>query len=128
DRAVVDQRHLVAPPGGDVAVDGIVAGVHLAADEPTGERRPAVVEHLIERPAPLDGAGGLGPEPLAILDRAVVDLLIAALHGRASPPGLKSRTCPEESGAGEGVSTAQHRAAFLPALTVITYLGTGRRL
>lgn len=56
-----------------VAVDGVVAEVGLATDEPAGEGRPAVVEHLVERAVPVDQLGLLGPESRRVFDRAAVE-------------------------------------------------------
>ena len=40
DRRVIDDRLLLAPPGGDMPVDGIVTGVHFAIREPAMKWRP----------------------------------------------------------------------------------------
>jgi len=44
--------YLVAATGLDVAVDAVVRGVQLSADEPLGKRRIAPVEGLVEVLAP----------------------------------------------------------------------------
>ncbi len=62
-------RDLVAVPGGDVAVDGVVADVELAADEPLGEGQLPVADRvpLLE---PVEELRGLpGPEALVVLVR-----------------------------------------------------------
>jgi hypothetical protein len=58
-----------------VAVDGVVAEVGLAADEPLGEGGPGVVQHLVERPVPFDVPRLPGPELVALLDRAAVEVV-----------------------------------------------------
>src|SRR5258706_4233579 len=68
-----DQRFLL-PPRVEVPVERVVAEVGLAADEPAGERRPGIVEHLIERPVPVNELRLLGPEALPVLDRAPVEV------------------------------------------------------
>src|SRR6185503_11758113 len=57
-------------------VDGVVAEVGLAADEPFGERRPRVIEHLAERLVPVDALRFRGPEAFAVEDRAAMEFLI----------------------------------------------------
>ena len=49
----VDERLLIAARR-EMAVDRVVAEVGVPADEPARERRPAVVEHLLERLVPVD--------------------------------------------------------------------------
>src|SRR6201999_1880789 len=56
-----------------VAVDAVVGDVQLAADEPLGERRVRPVEHLVPLLVPVQRLGALGPEPLVVLVRALVD-------------------------------------------------------
>src|SRR5207302_10458996 len=74
---------LLAAARGDVAVDGVVAEVGLAADEPARERRPRVVEDLAERLVPMDQLRLLTPETLAVLDRTAVESGVAR---HPSPP------------------------------------------
>src|SRR6185503_10976960 len=47
------------------------------ADEPARERRLRVVEDLPVRLVPVDQPRLLGPEPLAVLDRAAVEIPVA---------------------------------------------------
>ena len=76
-------RDLVAAAGGDVAVDGVVADVELAADEPLGEGQ-VPLEDRVPLLVPVEERGGLaGPEPLPVLVRLVVE-------ERARPPASRS--------------------------------------
>ena len=59
DRAVVDQRGLLAAALLDVAVERVPAGVEHAALEPAVERRVGVVEHPVPLHGPVD-VGGRG--------------------------------------------------------------------
>jgi hypothetical protein len=76
DRAVVDHCGLVAAAFVDVAVECVVAGVQPAPGEPAMRRRPGLVEHLFPGGIPVDGPGGLGPEPFGIAHRAGIDVFI----------------------------------------------------
>ncbi|MNT17557.1 hypothetical protein D3C72_1527090 [compost metagenome] len=78
-----DQRRLVAPIG-QVPVDGVVAQVGGAADEPARERRLAGVEDLLRGRVPVDQLRLLGPEGLGRVDGLAVELFIAA-HRDLSP-------------------------------------------
>ena len=60
--ALPDQRQLVAPPGGEVAVEAVVDDVGLGADEPLVERLVRVVQHLRPLLEPLQLLGALLPE------------------------------------------------------------------
>ena len=51
------------------AVDGVVAEIGLAADEPAGEWRMIVIEDAVERTVPVDAFSRLGPEFLRFIDR-----------------------------------------------------------
>jgi hypothetical protein len=82
-RRVVDQRRLVAPPGLDVAVEGVVARVQAAAREPAVERGAGVVEHPLPRLDPVDRGGGLCPKILRLIQRAPVHLG-ESTHGESS--------------------------------------------
>jgi hypothetical protein len=53
-------------------VDGVVAQVRAAADEPARERRAARVADAVERAFPIDQPRLLGPERVAIGQRATV--------------------------------------------------------
>ena len=82
DRAVVDQRRLVAAAVLDMQVEGVVAGVALGADEPAIEGLVAVVEDLVPLLVPVDCFRGLAPEPLGVRDGTLEDLVIAPRHRR----------------------------------------------
>jgi hypothetical protein len=73
-----DQRVLVRA-GGQVAVHRVVAQVGLAAGKPLGERRLAVVAHLLVGLVPVDQLRLLGPEGVALFDRCAVELLVGAV-------------------------------------------------
>ena len=62
DGAVVDDRRLPAPPGRDVAVDGIVAGVAERAGEPAAVDARLRIEDLLGGLEPVDLPGRLRPE------------------------------------------------------------------
>ena len=66
-----DQRRLVGALG-QVAVHRVVAQVGLAANEPFGKRRIAVIANLLGRDFPVHQLGLLGPESVAVVDRALV--------------------------------------------------------
>src|ERR1700694_6007583 len=59
-----------------MAIDGVVAEVGLPADKPARERRARRVAGLLERALPVDEPGLLGPEALAVLERAAVELAV----------------------------------------------------
>ncbi|KAG1385024.1 hypothetical protein G6F59_017654 [Rhizopus arrhizus] len=63
------QRKLVGALG-QVPIDGVVAEIGFAADEPAPERRVAVIEHLLRRFVPMDALGFFAPEGLRLVDRA----------------------------------------------------------
>jgi hypothetical protein len=63
---------LLAAAALDVAIDSVVAGVHLAADKPSNEGRVAIVEHSVPPPAPRNSLSRLGPEPFRILEGASI--------------------------------------------------------
>jgi len=62
DRAVLDERGLIATALFNVKVEGVVTGVHFAANEPAIERLAAVVEHLVPFLVPVDCFRGFAPE------------------------------------------------------------------
>ena len=80
DRAVVDQRRLFRAAVLDVPIEGVVAGVDLAADEPPVEGLVRVVEDLVPLLVPVDLLRGLGPKPLGVVGRARASLLVSAHH------------------------------------------------
>ena len=62
DRAIVDQRGLIATALFNVQVEGVVTRVYLAAGEPAIKRRAAVVEYLFPPLVPVDCFRCLAPE------------------------------------------------------------------
>src|SRR5580765_3653475 len=66
----------------NVEVDGIVAGVELAAGEPLIEWGVGRVQYVLPGPVPLARLGGAAPESLRRADRLVAGALIVAGHGR----------------------------------------------
>src|SRR6266699_1282331 len=94
DRIIVAARR-------EVPVDRVMAEVGLAADEPSGERRPAVVEHSGVRPLPVHELRLLAPEAFAVRDRAAMEFAVAGhepllwLQGATSrDPSGPERSCP----------------------------------
>jgi hypothetical protein len=77
DRAVMDDRGLLAAPGEDVAVDGVPAGVDLGVGEPFVKRGTAVIQRAGGWLHPVDAPGGGKPEPLRVLLPLAVNLRIA---------------------------------------------------
>ena len=69
---------------GQVPVDRVVAQVGGAVGEPPGERRVAVVADRLGRPMPVDQPGLLGPEGVALVDGAAVEVGIVGGHGAVS--------------------------------------------
>ena len=69
----------------EVPVEGIVAKVGLSADEPAGERRSGIVEHLLVGPVPVDERGLLPPEGLAIGERTPMELAIGRHRTSVTP-------------------------------------------
>ncbi len=55
DRAVIDDRHLLAAPVFHMAVDGVLAGVDLAIAEPFVKRGIVVIKRLGRGCDPVDG-------------------------------------------------------------------------
>ncbi len=74
-----DQRILVGALG-QVPVHGVVAKIGLAAHEPLGERRVVIVADVLGRHMPVDAAGLLGPEGIALLDGAAVEIVETRGH------------------------------------------------
>ncbi len=86
-RRIVDQRHLVAAPTSDMAVERVVAGVDHGAGEPAPILAHGGIEHLFRRLDPVDFARRLGPKALGIGQRTGMDLVIPAaldIHGVCS--------------------------------------------
>ena len=84
DRAVVDQRELVAAARRDVAVERVVARVEDAAGEPPVDGRRGAVEHLLGTAAPRDRLGRLAPEGVRLLEAAKVESCRSVTHRGAS--------------------------------------------
>src|SRR5437762_13888369 len=55
-----------------MAIDGVMAQVGAAADEPARKRRPAVIEHLRKRRLPFDQRRPFAPERTAVMERAAI--------------------------------------------------------
>ena len=75
----MDQRDLVGPAAGDMAIERIVAGVDHGAGEPTAVSADSGIEYLLRRLDPVDLARGIGPEAFGVGQRAGIHLVIAAL-------------------------------------------------
>jgi hypothetical protein len=83
DRAVVDQRSLIAT-GGHMPVDGVVAGVAERAGEPAAIGARGWVENRVGGLDPVDLPRGFLPKTYRIGRPARIDLMVAALgrqHG-----------------------------------------------
>src|SRR5208337_1083652 len=78
----------------EVAIERVVAQVGASADEPACERRPAVVEHLLERGLPVDERRLLAPEGVAIDQGAAVVLAVGRHAGISSSRGAGSVPVP----------------------------------
>ena len=90
--AFVDDRDLVAEALGDLRVEAVVGDVGLAVHEPAEERLLGFVDHLGPRLEPGQLLGFVGPEAVGVLDRALVEGVIAV---HALDPGFG-----DERGAG----------------------------
>ena len=80
DRAVVIDRRLIAAAGGDMAVDGVEAGVQRRVGKPAAVDAGFGVEDRLRRADPVDPLGRLGPEPKRIGAPLRVDFAVAAAH------------------------------------------------
>src|SRR5437660_8545190 len=91
DRAVVNERPLLATPTVDVQVDRVVAGVELASQEPAIEGPARVVEDSVPASIPVDVFRGRGPEAIRVPHRPRVRLAVAALRHRSIllPPAAR---------------------------------------
>ena len=67
-----------------MAVHRVVAQIGLAASEPMGKRRMAVVTDLVKRFVPVDQAGLLSPKPVTVFNGTAVKFCIRG-HGGLSP-------------------------------------------
>jgi hypothetical protein len=61
-------------------IHGVVAEIGRAADEPTRKGRTAGVADLRGRCLPIDAPGLLGPEGIALIERATLEIG-KGLHG-----------------------------------------------
>ncbi len=66
-RAVVDERGLVTSASVDVAIEGVVRGVELAADEPPALGAGRTIEHVVPLPVPIDHRCRFAPEGFGIV-------------------------------------------------------------
>src|SRR5207253_4207769 len=71
-----DERRLVAPRSVEVTVEAVVGDVELPAHEPLRERR-LPVEHAVELLRPAEPGGHLAPEAVGILDRPLIERVVA---------------------------------------------------
>ena len=76
DRAVVDHRRLLGSTVQHMPIDGVEAGVHLAAGEPAVQWCRAVVQHPVPWLVPMQRRGCRTPEALGIGDRGGVRALV----------------------------------------------------
>jgi len=74
-----DQRVLVGALG-QVPVHGVVAEIGLPPDKPPCKWRIVVVADALGRHMPVDAAGLLGPEGIALLDGAAVEIVETRGH------------------------------------------------
>ena len=77
DGAVVEDGGLLAPARGDMAVDGVPAGVDGGVGEPFVQGRAAVVQGAGGFADPVDPTGGAHPEPLGVLLPLAIHLCVA---------------------------------------------------
>ena len=89
-RGVVDQGGLVAAPAADVAIEGVVAGVKGAADEPAVEGRVSAVKDRLRLLVPVDRPRGLPPEPGRVLQAAAENVFVSPHERRVGRPRLAS--------------------------------------
>ena len=75
--AFVDDRNLIAEALGDLCVETVVGHVGLAVHEPAEERLLGFVDDLGPRLEPRELLGFVGPEAIRVLDRAVVEGVVA---------------------------------------------------
>ena len=115
DGGIVDQRRLVIAPGGDVAVERVVAGVATAAGEPAPVNTGMAIEDLLGPLVPVDGRRRLAPEHLRVALPMRIDVVIAARAGvhRRFP----SFNQPSPWGAPPGASRrVRHQSRVYPRL------------
>ena len=85
DGAVIDDRRLIAAPGLDMAVDGVVTAVDHAALEPAIERLVAIIQDFFPGLVPVNRLRGFSPETFRIIQRLLVSTIIGALHDGLFP-------------------------------------------
>ncbi len=85
DRAVVNQRRLVTPARGHLAVEAVPCGVAFRASEPAAIDPGISIKYLVPRFDPVDLGSGLGPEVFRVFAPALIGLAVAAGHD--IPPG-----------------------------------------
>ena len=99
---------------GRMPIHRVVTQVGGAADEPARERRVAVVAHLREGRVPLDQLGLLGPEGVAVFERAAMEVGIG--HQGGLRRWGRVRRCAQQGGHARGPPSVrvrwprQHRA------------------
>ena len=114
DRRIVDDRGPVGVAALDVAVDRVPAGVADAVGEPAAVDAGRRIEDGLRRLDPVDRTGGLAPEADRVLQRAPIDLVIAArarVHG-VLPIG--QRLCGSCHALQAGTSSRQPRSCAAP--------------
>ena len=84
DRAVVDQRLLVAASAIRVAVKRVVTSVEFGSLEPAVEGRIGGIENLVPLPVPVDPRRRLGPKARRVLHRPAVGFLKSSGHRAVS--------------------------------------------
>src|SRR6266508_3602337 len=72
-----DQRRGVAATGSDVSIERVDREVGPAAREPGEARLPAKLEGSFRSPRPVEALGGLEPERLWVVERALVQVVVA---------------------------------------------------
>ena len=94
DGAVIDDRHLIAAPVFNVAVDRVIAGIDLCVCEPAIERGLAVVERPGRRRYPVDCLGLIHPETFRIVFPRAINVSISHV---VLPNVLRGLLCPVRS-------------------------------
>src|SRR6266853_1982523 len=70
-----------------VPVDRVVAEVGFSSDEPSGERRPAVVEHFLGRLLPVHELRLLRPETFLVFDGSPMEFAVSRHRAHPSSSG-----------------------------------------
>ncbi len=79
DRAVMDDRHLIAAPVFHMAVHGVPAGVHHPIAVPLIKVVTQIEQRLAGGLIPVDSLGRFHPEPFRVLLPAFIDVTVC--HG-----------------------------------------------